>query len=199
MARRARAVSRSPLRSAASTRVSLPVGKSTSPRQLFRRSRVVVAVITFSWGLRVVHPMARSGTAALGCLAGHAVAQGSRSEGGGRVVDRRAAGGAGHRWGLPRVAGGGFGAVAQLGEPGFEERQHRNPAAVLAFVVDEGAKTRFVEGTDAVPQVAQRRLVVVGQRKVVVGHAGLPSSVTAYPVPPRTNGCAREVRLRTRA
>lgn len=72
---------------------------------------------------------------------------------------------------LPRVAGCGFRPVAQFTQPGFEELPDGDPVAVRAFVVGEGAQFGLAEGTDAVPQVTQGQLVVVGQRKVVVGHA----------------------------
>ncbi|RAV18425.1 hypothetical protein DQP55_01700 [Mycolicibacterium sp. GF69] len=87
--------------------------------------------------------------------------------GGRRLLDRRTTRGPAHPGRVARVTGGWLGAVGQLLEPGVQHLEHRDAVAVRGLMVEHRPQRRLVESPDAVAQLGQRQLVIVGDRQVV--------------------------------
>uniref|UniRef100_A0A5Q5BDY5 Uncharacterized protein n=2 Tax=unclassified Mycobacterium TaxID=2642494 RepID=A0A5Q5BDY5_MYCSS len=98
--------------------------------------------------------------------------------GGSGFLDPRTTGGPTHAGRVGLVTARRLGPAVQFLEPGVEHLEHRDAVAVLGLVVEQQPQMGFVERPDAMPQIGQRQLVVVLQRKFVTG-----SHAVGVPVP----------------
>lgn len=71
--------------------------------------------------------------------------------------------------------------MRELVEPGVEELQHRCAMAVCLLVLPYAPQVLFAERADAVPQVTERQLVVVGYRQLFSHGTRLPGPSARQP------------------